>query len=1080
MLLDKRVLRNSVIFIVTNLLFINFCYASSNSEAKVFEGELVFNKALPVGLVAGTYEHPELVKINSVSFEDNDNRWEVFATIGLLPEVDSTWKIKVELLDREGKLLRNARDKETILTCKSSNFEKTNIQDVEMKLDQMSNNGRRHAVRFRVTLEPVDDPLSAANSADNKLHTINVTTIGQKDKKPLTGSVVIVDTYYLHNKYPLVRTLYKTDSQGNCEIYLDKKELARLTITAQKQGFASIEKTWSNYSSSFMAPLVNIPELYSFEMPSATEVGGIVRNNEGENIEGASVRISASLRRPDESIYVGRCVLTDSSGRWKVENVPSETDTISIQITHPDYGGDNQTRHSLRGQELLDVMALKNVEVLSKGITFTGVVRDENGPAVPDATVMISGESSNPFYVITDSQGRFKFAASGNRNDYGRNAPTIVVEAPGYASDQRVVDIVPNPEPLEFKLSRGRNVKCHVVDSEGNPVAGALAAIEPANLLDDTDSNGDFIIPNVANRSIRILVIKEGFVSVRNYTINPSQNEVTLQMKRAFIVQGTVNDAVTGEPIPEFGIIAVQTMVNQNERPVIFTNGKYELSFGELSRSPWRLYTNVVGYEEAHSEEFNMGEGAKVINFKLTPGSSTATGTAAGPMFQPNMGPAERVITGLVKDDKGQPVKDALIKSTVPFISGQTATNEIVTNAEGKFSFSMPMTGFVGTTMVSRGPNPIQETQNIYVRQKERNLASEFMLDDKKNNYEITLEPAVIFSGKVVDVNGAGIPKAQMSLGFFVTNQMIASFPEPAEIDANGSFEIRAVQKGHKYSISASADGYGQQSVHVDASEDENEHINLEPMVLNAANLSVSGIVVDHLGQPISNAKVIVHYGNGQPSIPETYTNTKGEFVLGGLCAGEVSLQVQKESPEPLPGLVRANGGDENIKIVLSPVDFQRRVVSAPVNLQGRVVPTQPTSLVNQPFPKFENIEIDFSPEQAKGKRILICFWDIEQRPSRNLVTELAKRTEELKEKNVEVLLIHGSEITVDELKKWLDEYKIPFISGRITSDFDKVKFKWGVRGLPWLILTDENAKILSEGFNLNEISDRLDNKNTS
>ena len=1033
----------------------------SSQKEYVYEGNLTFNKELPVGLAAGTSEHSELVKINSLSFEDNENTWGVFAKISWLPIVDSTWKIKVELLDREGKLLRYARDKVTILACKLSNSDKTTMQDVEMQLDQMSNDGRRYAARFRVTLEPVDDPLEKAKSADNKLHTINVTTIVEKDKKPLAGSVVMVDTYYLHDKYPQVRTLYKTDSQGNSEINLDDNELARLDITAQKQGFASIEKRWYNNSSSFMAPLVNVPKSYSFEMPSASEAGGVVRNNDGDTIEGVAVRISTSLRRPDESIYVGRCVLTDSLGRWKVENIPSDTDYISIQFKHPDYGGDNQTRRELRGQELLDAMALKDVVVLSKGITFSGVVHDDKGQAVPDATVMMSGRYSDPFYVITDSQGRFKFAASDKRNDYGA-APIIVVEAPGYASDSKIVDIIPNPEPLEFELSRGRNVKCHVVDSEGNPIAGALAAIEPANLLNDTDNNGDFIIPNVPNRAIRILVLKEGFVSVRNYVINPSQNEVTLQLKRAFKVQGTVTDAITGKSIPQFGIVVAQTMVNVNERPVIFTNGKYELSFGEPSRSPWKIYTNVAGYEEAQSEEFNVGEGTKVIDFKLIPGSSTTSGSAAGQMFQPNMGPSERVITGLVKDDKGQPVKDALIKSTVPFISDQTATNEIVTNAEGKFSFKMLMTGSGGTTMVSRGPNPIQETQNIFIRQKERNLASEFTIDDKKNNYEITLSPGVIFSGKVVDVNGAGIPKAQMSLGYFMTNRMVMTFPEPTIIEANGSFEIRAVLKGHKYSVSASADGYGQQSVQVDASETENEHINLEPMVLDAANLSVSGIVVDQIDQPIPNARIFALYGNGQPSGRETYTNTKGEFTIDKVCSGRITLQVQKEGPESLFGRKTANGGDKDIKIIVSALN------------SGRPVPRQPPSLINKSLPAFENIDVNISAEQLKDKRILICFWDMDQRPSRNCVQELNKKADELKQKNIEVIIIHVTNTDMKSLNDWIKEYNISFILGMIKGNEEQTKFNWGVKALPWLILTDKNGYVQAEGIDLAKLDEIL------
>ena len=95
----QGLLRNSSIVIalvILNVPVFNFCYASASSGVKVFEGELIFNKELPVGLAAGASEYPELVKINSVSFEESDNIWEVFAKIGWLPVVDSTWKCSTE------------------------------------------------------------------------------------------------------------------------------------------------------------------------------------------------------------------------------------------------------------------------------------------------------------------------------------------------------------------------------------------------------------------------------------------------------------------------------------------------------------------------------------------------------------------------------------------------------------------------------------------------------------------------------------------------------------------------------------------------------------------------------------------------------------------------------------------------------------------------------------------------------------------------------------------------------------------------------------------------------------------------
>jgi hypothetical protein len=40
-----------------------------------------------------------------------------------------------------------------------------------------------------------------------------------------------------------------------------------------------------------------------------------------------------------------------------------------------------------------------------------------------------------------------------------------------------------------------------------------------------------------------------------------------------------------------------------------------------------------------------------------------------------------------------------------------------------------------------------------------------------------------------------------------------------------------------------------------------------------------------------------------------------------------------------------------------------------------------------------------------------------------------------------------------------------------IPSDAEKKRFELGVQGLPWLILTDQERKVLAEGFDINEIN---------
>ena len=122
----------------------------------------------------------------------------------------------------------------------------------------------------------------------------------------------------------------------------------------------------------------------------------------------------------------------------------------------------------------------------------------------------------------------------------------------------------------------------------------------------------------------------------------------------------------------------------------------------------------------------------------------------------------------------------------------------------------------------------------------------------------------------------------------------------------------------------------------------------------------------------------------------------------------------------------------------------------------------------------FEGIDIELNAEQARGKMLLLCFWDIQQRPSRNLLIELAGHKEELANKGVVVLLVHTSEIGAEKLKGWIDKNKIPFVSGRITNDTQRVLYHWGVRGQPWLVLTDENAVVRAGGFELKQLNEKL------
>jgi hypothetical protein len=127
-------------------------------------------------------------------------------------------------------------------------------------------------------------------------------------------------------------------------------------------------------------------------------------------------------------------------------------------------------------------------------------------------------------------------------------------------------------------------------------------------------------------------------------------------------------------------------------------------------------------------------------------------------------------------------------------------------------------------------------------------------------------------------------------------------------------------------------------------------------------------------------------------------------------------------------------------------------------------------SLLTKALPAFDLTDTDFELKNSEGKRILVCFWDMQQRPSRHVVRELAKRAEKLKEKCVVVVCVQASKVERGVLDEWVKENKIPFEVGMIEGDEEKVRFNWGVKSLPWLIMTDRQHIVRAEGFGIDEL----------
>ncbi|MEN6337265.1 MAG: hypothetical protein ABFE01_23665 [Phycisphaerales bacterium] len=189
--------------------------------------------------------------------------------------------------------------------------------------------------------------------------------------------------------------------------------------------------------------------------------------------------------------------------------------------------------------------------------------------------------------------------------------------------------------------------------------------------------------------------------------------------------------------------------------------------------------------------------------------------------------------------------------------------------------------------------------------------------------------------------------------------------------------------------------------------------------------------------------------------------NTKEPHVRVQRDARIVDVRVNEELPDALFRMEWKEGGyvtDER-----SGQSVTSKYVEIPPSLLGKSVADG------------KLLGIDSAAEGTMGKRILLCFADLNQRPSRRCVTGLAAGYERLRSRGIVLLTVDVSGMDKEFLARWEQEQKTPFRIGKVNGDLKAVRRTWGIRSLPWLILADEKHVVRAEGFTLDELEGRIE-----
>ncbi len=421
----------------------------------------------------------------------------------------------------------------------------------------------------------------------------------------------------------------------------------------------------------------------------------------------------------------------------------------------------------------------------------------------------------------------------------------------------------------------------------------------------------------------------------------------------------------------------------------------------------------------------------------------------ATPMVREMQRNAPSQLIGIVRDADGSPVEGA----AVYLMPNYYVPGSVTTDADGKYIINWKPSNY----------SWVQDEMYVIARDIGNNLAGSTSITVDSKVADITLAKGFSVKGKVVNEKSEPLEGARVSLSL-MSNSWGCSFERTEskiKSDANGEFAVSCLPESHRYSINiSSVKGYGSGNISCEADPGIiGRVIQLDNTILRIADMKISGQVVDEDGKGISNVNVYL-YGSGQPNEGKQ-TDEEGKFTFEAVCSGRANIQANYQSNgRHLYNHIETEGGAEDVVLVVSEQPSY-----------GGFVPRQPSSLLGKNLPDMTKYGIT---NLEAGKPVLLFFWDIQQRPSRYFIKQLAGKKEILETKGIHTVLVHNGQIDQEEIDKWLSDNSVPFESCILNKELDDAKFKLGLKGLPWLILADSELKVTAEGFTIDELEDQL------